>query len=96
MNNKKNIIISIGLVVLAVIYTILVKTVDVQMIEATGSEVGFATLNNWFWNLTGHNEILDKITDVLLIVPVALVAMYAAIGCKQLIQEKSIAKVDKK
>lgn len=96
MNNKKNIILSIILIIIAVIYTILVKAVDVQLIERTASEVGFATINNWFWSLTGHNEILDKITDVLLIVPVALVGIYAFMGCKQLITEKSLAKVDKK
>jgi len=96
MNNKKHIISSIILGVLAIVYIILVKTVDVQEIIRTGSNVGFATLNEWFWNLTGHNEILDKITDVLLVVPIILVAMYATIGLKQLIQEKSLKGVDKK
>ena len=96
MNNKKNIISSIILGIIAIIYIILVKTVDVQEIVRTGSSVGFATINEWFWNLTGHNEILDKITDVLLLVPIALVFMYATIGVKQLIQGKSLKEVDKK
>ena len=64
MNNKKHIISSIILGILAIVYIILVKTVDVQEIIRTGSNVGFATLNEWFWNLTGHNEILDKIYNL--------------------------------
>ena len=96
MNNKKHIISSIILGVLVILYIFLVKTVDVQEVVRTGSEVGFSTINEWFWNLTGHNEILDKITDVLLLVPIILVFMYATIGVKQLIQGKSLKEVDKK
>ena len=96
MNNKKHIISSIILGVLVIIYILLVKTVDVQEVIRTGSNVGFYSVNEWFWNLTGHNEILDKITDVLLVLPIVLVAMYGTIGLKQLIQEKSLLKVDKK
>ena len=47
---KKNIIISICLIILSVIYTILVKYVDVAPIGTKASSVGFSTLNKFVFN----------------------------------------------
>ncbi|MBR2827645.1 MAG: phosphatase PAP2 family protein [Bacilli bacterium] len=81
---------------IALIYTICVKTIDVGKIGPEGSVVGFQTLNNWFKNTVGYQELFYKISKYLGIIPFLLVAFYGIIGVKQLIEKKTIAKVDKK
>ena len=66
MNKKRNIIISVILTIISVIYTYLVKVVDVKEIGPNNSSVGFSTINNWFKNLVGSNMTIYKITEVLL------------------------------
>ena len=46
-NKKKYIIISLILLGVSIIYTLLVKYVDVKAIGPQGSSVGFATLNKY-------------------------------------------------
>ena len=92
---KKNIIISIILTVVSVIYTFLVKNVDVKSIGPDNSKVGFATLNDSFRNFIGSNLTIYKITEVLGILILLIVLMYGLLGIYQLIKRKSILKVDK-
>ena len=40
-----------------IIYTLLVKYIDVQEIGPNDSLVGFATINNFMFNLTGVNML---------------------------------------
>ena len=90
---KRNIIISIGLVLIAIIYTILVKVVDVSMIGPENSSVGFSHINRLFHNLIGSNMIIYKITEILGIIPLLMAMGYALIGGMELIKEKSLKKV---
>lgn len=92
---KKNIIISIILTVLSIIYTILVKTVDVKPIGPQESKVGFSALNKAFSNLVGSNMTIYKITEVFGLILLLLVVIYGCIGIGQLITRKSLLKVDK-
>ena len=94
MKNKKNILICILLVLLSIIYTLLVKYVDTSTIGPNGSVVGFSSLNSFVFNLTGNNMTLYKITEILGIIPILIVLMYAVIGLIQVIDRKSL-KVDK-
>ena len=97
MKNIKNLKkISILLFLLAIIYTILVKYVDVQPIGPKGSVVGFATLNHTFQKIVGENTTWYKITKYLGILPFFYVLSYGLIGLKQLIEYKKIDKIDKK
>lgn len=93
--NKKNIIICGGLIALAVVYTILVKYIDVQVIGPKESSVGFATINKFVFNLTGVNMIFYHITDWLGFIPLFIAFIYAMIGLFQMIKRKSLFKVDK-
>ena len=88
-------IISVVMVLISIIYTILVKNVDLGMIGPNGTVVGFATLNGFVKNAVGVNMVWYDITKILGIVPFLFIAFYGLIGLKQLLSTKSLLKVDK-
>ena len=92
---KKNYIISGVLVFMALLFTLLVKFVDVQAVGPEGSYVGLATINKFVFDLIGTNDAWYEITKYLGLVPLMLVMVYAFIGLTQLVKEKNIKKVDK-
>lgn len=92
---KKEFIISSILLLTAIIYTILVKTIDVDTIGPNNSAVGFASINGFFSNLIGENETWYKITKYITVIPIFMALIYAILGFKQLIQRKSLLKIDK-
>lgn len=93
--NKRNYFISAGLILLAIVFTILVKVVDVRPVGVNGTDIGFATLNQCVFELLGVNMIWYHITDWLGIIPIFMAMTYAFIGLIQLIKRKSLLKVDK-
>ena len=95
MKNKKNIIIASLLTVISIIYTLIVKFVDVQKIGPNDSSVGFAGLNKWFGDLIGSNMTIYKVSEILGYIIMLLVLIYGCIGLYQLLKRKSIFKVDK-
>lgn len=92
---KRNIIISIVLILLSVVYTILVKNIDLKPIGPNESIVGFAEINKLFSNLIGQNMIIYNITECLGVIPIFIASIYVFIGVKQAIKRKSLLKVDK-
>ena len=94
MKDKK--LFSVGLILIAVFafWTILILTVDVQPVGVNGTVVGFATLNCSFHNMTGVNMTIYHITDWLGLVPLFCCMIYGAVGFVQLLQRKSLWKVD--
>ena len=96
MNNQKKNLLWTGLILLAafVLWTVLIRTVDVQPAGPEGSLVGFAVFNTWFHELTGVNMTLYTITDWLGIVPILVCLCFGALGLYQLIRRKSLLKVD--
>ncbi len=95
MKKSKSLIISIGLFIIFVIFTILLKIVDVKGIGPNDSKVGFAFLNGHFQMLIGYNRALYKITEVLGIISLLIVLVYGLIGLIELVRTKSFKKVDK-
>ena len=96
MNKKKrNFFISTILILLAVLFTILVKVVNVKQVGVNGTSIGFATLNQFVFKTTGVNMIWYHITDWLGLVPIFMAMAYALIGVIQLIKRKSLFKADK-
>ena len=96
MNKKKrNFFISTILILLAVVFTILVKVVDVKQVGVNGTSIGFATVNQFVFESTHVNMIWYHITDWLGLVPIFMAMAYALIGFIQLIKRKSLFKVDK-
>ncbi len=92
--NIKFILTGIALVVLFIVWTALVKCVDVQGIGPNVSEVGFAELNGFVHKLTGANMVLYNITDWLGIVPICFAAAFGVLGFTQLIKRKRLLSVD--
>lgn len=94
MKDKK--LFSVGLILIAVFvfWTILILTVDVQPVGVNGTVVGFATLNCSFHNMTVVNMTIYHITDWLGLVPLFCCMIYGAVGFVQLLQRKSLLKVD--
>ena len=75
-------------------WTALVQLVDVQPVGQNGTNVGFATLNTWFHDLTGVHMALYTITDWLGLVPVAVCLGFGAMGAVQLVGRRSLLRVD--
>lgn len=92
---RKEILLCGGLFAIAIIYTLLAKYIDVQAIGPNDSLVGFATINNFMFNLTGVNMLWYDITDWWGFVPLFIAFIYAIIGLIQMIKRRSILKVDK-
>lgn len=92
---KRKISIALGLLAAFALWTLAVKTVDVQSIGPGGSVVGFATINGWFHSLTGVHMTLYTITDWLGLVPVAFGFGFAILGLVQWIRRRSICLVDR-
>jgi undecaprenyl-diphosphatase len=85
----------LGAILGFILWTLLVKSVDVQAIGPQESEVGFATLNKHLHDLIGTNMTLYVITDWLGLVPIGVALGFALFGIFQLWKRKSIFKVDK-
>ena len=85
---------SIPLVVF-IIWTILVKTIDVHYIENIGF-LGFFDFNLNFNNfvVTLNTSLFSKLSDVLLILSLATIVPFAVLGVIQLVKRKSLLKVD--
>lgn len=84
-----------GLLAVFVLWTVLVRFVDVQAIGPEGSSVGFSTLNGFVHEITGVNWFLYTVTDWLGLVPIAVALGFAILGLVQLIKRKSLRKVDR-
>ena len=96
MNSKRrNFFISAILILLAIGFTVLVKVVDVKQVGVNETSIGFATVNQFVFNLFGVNMIWYHITDWLGLVPIFMAMAYALIGLIQLVKRKSLFKVDK-
>ena len=93
-DNKKQIMISTMLFLLFVVFTILVKTIDVKPIGPNSTSVGFSTLNGFMLNKIGVNMIFYQITQVLGLIPILIAALYGIKGIIQLVKRKSLFKVD--
>lgn len=92
--SKKIFIIAVGLLVAFVLWTVAIRFVDVRAIGPQGSSVGFATVNNFFHELTGVNFTLYTITDWLGLVPVFVCFGFGLLGLAQWIRRKKLSAVD--
>ena len=96
MKEKAKRLLGIGsiLVVGFVIWTVLIQRVDVQTLGVNGTDIGFATINCWFHQLTGVHMEIYTITDWLGLVPIFICMIFGGIGCVQLMKGRSLFKVD--
>ena len=82
------------LVVVFAVWTVLIQTVDVQPVGQNGTDVGFASFNQWFHKLTGVHMGIYAITDWLGLIPLFVCMMFGAVGVVQLVTRRSLFKVD--
>ena len=81
-------------IVLFVLWTVLILTIDVQIAGESATEIGFATFNTWFHKSTGVHMWIYTATDWLGLIPVFVCMVFGMIGFVQLIKRKSLLKVD--
>ena len=94
-NGRANALAAIVLLVLFVLWTWAVSTVDVRPIGPGGSRVGLASLNEAFHGWTGVHMGLYLATDWLSLVPVGCVLGFGALGLVQLVRRRSLLRVDR-
>ena len=75
--------------------TVSLVFVDRQPIAGDGSLVGLATFNLDARAILGQNDLMEKLSNALLIVPAVGALMIAIVGCKQLIRSRSRSGVDR-
>ena len=92
----RNILVSIFLTIISFLYVYLVKTVDIMAIGPKGSKVGFGTVNKYFKDMFTYNKTIYKVTEILGLIALLIVAIYGLVGLVQLIKRKSFCKVDKR
>lgn len=76
------------------LWTVLVRTVDVMPIGSNQTNVGFASLNKNFFELTHVHMTLYIVTDWLGLVPLLVCMGFGVMGIIQSIKRKSLLKVD--
>ena len=94
-DGKRTVAAGILLLIFFAVWTVLIQTVDVEVMGPEGTEVGLASVNLWFHKLTGVHFALYHVTDWLGLVPVFLCMVFGAVGLAQLIRRRSLWKVDK-
>ena len=75
-------------------WTTLIQIVDVRCVGETGTKVGFAWLNSRVHQWIGVHMQFYTITDWMGLIPVLLCLLFGGIGLVQMIQRKSLRRVD--
>lgn len=83
------------LFLLFVMFTIMLKVIDVKPSGISNKDVGFSQLNEWAFSFFGVHEIWDKIADLLLVIAILTACSFFCIAAIQLIKRKSVKKIDK-
>ena len=92
---KRSLTAAACLLICSAVWTVLTRYIDVQEIGPQGSKVGLASLNGAFHRIAGVNQLLCKLTDWAVLIPIAVVLASGAFGCLQWIKRKNIFKVDR-
>ena len=92
--NYKRFLLPVSFLAAFVLWTVLVRLVDVAPVGPLGSSVGFSHLNLAFHNLTGVRWALYDWTDRLSLIPLLTVAGFGLLGLCQWIRRKQLLKVD--
>lgn len=91
---QRNFVVTGVLFLIFVLYTIAVKTIDVQAAGPQNSRIGFATINQAVFTFFGDNPFWYKVTEITGILAILMAAAFGLLGMAQLITKKSIAKID--
>ena len=81
---------------LFIVFSLWIRLFDVQPVGPECSSIGFAGLNVAVHELFGMHLFWYKLTQLLGVAAIAVAAVFAVVGFIQLVQRKSLLKVDKK
>lgn len=93
--NKKQLYMALAFLTIFLLWTFLLRMVDVEPIGPEGTKVGFAALNGAVHDLTGVHWMLYTVTDWMGLIPVGICFGFAILGLRQLIVRKSLFRVDR-
>ena len=93
-NEKMHLWAGIGFLIAFLLWTALIRCVDVQVSGPNETKVGFAGFNLWFHNLTGVHMTVYTITDWLGLVPIGICLCFGVIGVIQTVKLRSLLRVD--
>ena len=79
-----------------VIFSLWIRLFDVEPLGPEGSRIGFASLNVSVHEFFGMHLFWYKLTQALGLLAIVVAGVFAITGLVQLIQRKSLLKVDKK
>ena len=78
-----------------IVFTLLIKVIDVKAIGPEDTKVGFAALNGFVFNLFGQHAFFEKLTKILGILALLAAAGFAVVGVLQFLKTKSLRDVDR-
>ena len=93
-DGKKALFVGIILVAVFAAWTTLIQIVDVQPIGPNETDIGFASFNGRFHQLTGVHMAIYIVTDWLGLIPIFVCMIFGGIGFAQLVKRRSLFKVD--
>lgn len=92
---KKNLLWAGSLFLAFILFTVLLRIVDVRAAGPAGAEVGFAGFNGFVFDLFGGEHLFwYTLTDWIGVFAILAAAGFAVLGLCQLISRKSFKKVD--
>ncbi len=94
MEDKRDLLKGVALLAAFILWTILIRVVDVRAAGPRGTRVGFAAINVWFHRLTGVHMKLYMVTDWLGLVPILICLCFGVLGLVQLVRRGSLLRVD--
>lgn len=96
MKNKirNNYISAIVFLVLFVLFTVLVKTVDVKPAGPQGSLIGLSTVNTFVFDSLGQNGVWYAVSEGIGYLALLVAFSFAVLGLLQMLRRKSVFKID--
>ncbi len=91
---KKHFIIGIILFALFIVFTVLVKVVDTASVGPEDTVIGFSSINVSVFKFLGKNKGWYNVSEIFGIISLAVAGAFAVYGLVQLIQRKSLKKLD--
>ncbi len=91
---RNNYLISTLFFALFVLFTVLVKSVDVNPVGPQGSLIGFSTINIFVFEFLGQSSVCYIISEVIGYAAIIIALIFTVLGFLQMAQRKSILKTD--
>lgn len=93
---QKSYMVTAILFLVFVVYTILVKTVDVQTINIQGqsASIGFATINQNVWNSIGTSEFWYHLTEYIGYATILVMLLFTLLAFWQMVRRKNFFRAD--